>query len=59
EGKNYYTISIFLLSPENPSKTDRLALDALGKEVMSLTKYSNYEVSKTYTLPEGKEDLYN
>ncbi len=59
EGKNYYTISVFLLSPENPSKTDRLALDALGKEVMSLTKYSNYEVSKTYTLPEGKEDLYN
>ena len=57
--KNYYMISLFLLNPTNPSKTDRLRLDRMGKEMMSKTSYMAQDVYSEFALPAEKENEFN
>ena len=57
--KNYYMISLFLLNPINPSKTDRLRLDRMGKEMMSKTSYMAQDVYSEFALPAEKENEFN
>lgn len=54
-----YVISLFMLDPKEPSKTDMLKLDRLGKEVLSQTKYISAPIVDEFCLPEGNEDRFN
>ncbi len=57
--KNYYMISLFLVNPENPTKTDLLHLDRMGKEMMSKTSYMAKEIYSEFALPADAEYQFN
>ncbi|MDY3035864.1 MAG: hypothetical protein SOS22_06555 [Absicoccus sp.] len=59
DGKNYYMISLFLVTPENPDKTDLLHLDKMGKEMMAKMSYMKKDIFMEYALPEDKADQFN
>lgn len=59
ENKNYYMISLFLVNPSQPSKTDRLRLDRMGKEMMSKTSYMASDIYSEYALPAESETEFN
>ncbi len=57
--KNYYMISLFLVNPENPTKTDLLHLDRMGKEMMSKTSYMAKDIYSEFALPADAEFRFN
>ena len=59
ETRSRYTISLFLLNDDTPTKTDMLKVDRLGKEMLANTKYISMETVDQYSLPEGNEDVFN
>ena len=59
DGKNYYMISLFLVTPENPDKTDLLHLDRMGQEMMDKMSYMKKDIYMEYALPEDKADEFN
>lgn len=59
DNSNYYVISLFLVSPENPTKTDDLKVDRLGREMLSKTRFANMDVYQEYGLPANDDDQFN
>lgn len=57
--QNYYVVSLFLLSPESPTKTDYLKIDRMGQEILSKTSFNNAKVYDEYGLPAESTDRFN
>lgn len=59
DGKNTYMVTLFLVTPQDPDKTDLLHLDKMGREMMDKTTYMQKNVYQEFALPEDKADLFN